>query len=88
MNIEKDLEKVDVSGSPKPSSHLLLWDQITEKISTLGAESRGRYCVLLPTPALNYLILGILPVPLDERIDRPYSKVFFIWFSLNVNIVT
>ena len=31
---------------------------------------------------------GILPVPLDERTDKPYSKIFFIWFSMNVNILS
>ena len=88
MNIEKDLEKVDAPGSPKPSNHLLIWDRITKTIAPLHVESRGRHFTLLTTPTLDHLILGILPVPLDERTDRPYRKIFFIWFSLNVNIVT
>ncbi|CAA7268419.1 unnamed protein product [Cyclocybe aegerita] len=31
---------------------------------------------------------GIWPVPLDERVDRPYSKIFFVWFSMNFNILS
>lgn len=26
---------------------------------------------------------GILPVPPEERTDRQFSKIFFIWFSSN-----
>ena len=88
MNIEKDLEKEDASGSLKPPKPLLIWDRIIKIISPLHVESRGRHFTLPTTPALNHLILGILPVPLDERTDRPYRKIFFIWFSLNVNIFT
>ncbi|KJA26966.1 hypothetical protein HYPSUDRAFT_198737 [Hypholoma sublateritium FD-334 SS-4] len=31
---------------------------------------------------------GINPVPIDERVGHPYSKIFFIWFSMNVNILS
>ncbi|KAF8802510.1 NCS cytosine-purine permease [Phlegmacium glaucopus] len=31
---------------------------------------------------------GILPVPVDERIDKPYIKNFFMWFSMNSNILS
>ncbi|KAJ3488966.1 hypothetical protein NLJ89_g11567 [Agrocybe chaxingu] len=31
---------------------------------------------------------GIWPVPLNERVDRPYSKIFFVWFSMNFNILS
>ncbi|KAF8157054.1 NCS cytosine-purine permease [Crassisporium funariophilum] len=31
---------------------------------------------------------GIRPVPIDERTDRPYSKIFFVWFSMNFNILS
>ncbi|KAF8799760.1 NCS cytosine-purine permease [Phlegmacium glaucopus] len=31
---------------------------------------------------------GISPVPLDEREDKPYSKTFFMWFSMDVNILS
>ncbi|KAF8799756.1 cytosine-purine permease [Phlegmacium glaucopus] len=31
---------------------------------------------------------GIAPVPSDERVDKPYSKTFFIWFSMNFNILS
>ncbi|KAF9482731.1 NCS cytosine-purine permease [Pholiota conissans] len=31
---------------------------------------------------------GISPVPLDERVNHPYSKIFFVWFSMNFNILS
>ncbi|KZT10370.1 NCS cytosine-purine permease [Laetiporus sulphureus 93-53] len=31
---------------------------------------------------------GILPVPLEDRTDTQYSKVFFIWLSANFNILS
>ncbi|KAF8954891.1 cytosine-purine permease [Flammula alnicola] len=31
---------------------------------------------------------GISPVPLEERVDHPYSKIFFVWFSMNFNILS
>ncbi|TDL19554.1 cytosine-purine permease [Rickenella mellea] len=31
---------------------------------------------------------GILPVPRAQRTDRQFSKIFFIWFSANFNILS
>ncbi|KAF8656966.1 hypothetical protein AX16_002321 [Volvariella volvacea WC 439] len=31
---------------------------------------------------------GIRPTPLEERTDTRYSKIFFIWFSANFNILS
>ncbi|EIW55605.1 cytosine-purine permease [Trametes versicolor FP-101664 SS1] len=31
---------------------------------------------------------GITPVPLAERVDTQYSKIFFIWLSANFNILS
>ncbi|KDR72652.1 hypothetical protein GALMADRAFT_252819 [Galerina marginata CBS 339.88] len=31
---------------------------------------------------------GIAPVPLEERVGHPYSKIFFVWFSMNFNILS
>ncbi|KNZ73582.1 Purine-cytosine permease FCY2 [Termitomyces sp. J132] len=39
---------------------------------TRGVESRGR----------------ILPVPPEERVDTQFWKIFFVWFSMNVNILS
>ena len=33
-------------------------------------------------------LVGIQPVPVEERIDTQFSKIFFLWFSWNVNILT
>ena len=58
------------------------------------AASHYAYNSLLYTQLLNFHFffyntnLGIQLVPLDERIDKPYSKIFFIFFSMNVNILS
>ncbi|KAF8991747.1 hypothetical protein BDQ17DRAFT_269380 [Cyathus striatus] len=31
---------------------------------------------------------GIQPIPQSERTDAQFSKIFFIWFSANVNVLT
>lgn len=31
---------------------------------------------------------GILPVPVEQRTDGQFSKIFFIWFSANFNILS
>ncbi|KAF9787822.1 NCS cytosine-purine permease [Thelephora terrestris] len=31
---------------------------------------------------------GILPVPPEHRTDTQYSKIFFVWFSMNFNILS
>ncbi|KAF9525402.1 NCS cytosine-purine permease [Crepidotus variabilis] len=31
---------------------------------------------------------GVHPVPVEERVGRPYSKIFFVWFSMNFNILS
>ena len=37
---------------------------------------------------ITCFFLGILPVPLDERTDEPYRKIFFLWLSVNINILS
>ncbi|KAF5318815.1 hypothetical protein D9619_010747 [Psilocybe cf. subviscida] len=31
---------------------------------------------------------GVAPVPVDERVGHPYSKIFFVWYSMNFNILS
>ncbi|KAF8908581.1 NCS cytosine-purine permease [Gymnopilus junonius] len=31
---------------------------------------------------------GVAPIPVDERVGHPYSKIFFVWFSMNFNILS
>lgn len=33
-------------------------------------------------------VSGILPVPPELRTDLQYSKIFFVWFSMNFNILS
>lgn len=34
------------------------------------------------------LCTGIYPVPPEQRIDRQFHKVFFVWFAMNFNILS
>jgi purine-cytosine permease-like protein len=34
------------------------------------------------------MALGVWPVPTEERTDAQFSKIFFIWFSANTNILS
>jgi hypothetical protein len=36
----------------------------------------------------TYHLPGISPVPQDQRVRHPYSKTFFVWFSMNFNILS
>ena len=78
-----------------------VWERIFKILLTFGIETRGEHLILLLTSFTHLLHFvenlffsffpppkGILPVPLDERTDKPYSKIFFIWFSMNVNILS
>lgn len=54
-----------------------------------GVEERGAYLARLGSPhKLTTLLAGILPVPPSQRTDRHYSKVFFVFFSANCNILS
>ena len=87
MNIENDLEKE--SAASIPSNDRFLWERMSRKLLTLGVESRGSCSIYLIASVISSLVyLGIQPVSLAERIDKPYSKTFFVWFSMNINILS
>ena len=46
------------------------------------------YTLALGVEITFFCPLGIQLVSLDERTDKPYSKIFFIFFSMNVNILS
>ncbi|KAG6334992.1 hypothetical protein ID866_4093 [Astraeus odoratus] len=58
--------------------------------SVYGEESTG----LFAHPWLRCLLTwgveerGIVPVPYEQRTDRQFYKVFFVWFSMNFNILS
>jgi hypothetical protein len=61
-----------------------------QKALTWGVETKGQRSTY-PSTCIRQpwsFFLGILPIPLDERTDKPYSKIFFIWFSVNINILS
>lgn len=88
MSMEKDLGTKDLEVASDHCNHLHGWEHISKKLLTLGVESRGK-CFTYLTAFFNITFFsGILPVSLDERINKPYSKTFFIWFSMNVNILS
>jgi hypothetical protein len=68
MNIEKGLLKDDI-----PSISRMLWEKMSRKWLTLVVESRGNhfsFVVALAKYLFLLVLLGILPVPLNERINH------------------
>lgn len=59
----------------------------TRVMAKYGVEARGPTAQRPWIRVLNRL-LGILPVPPECRTDTQYSKIFFIWFSMNFNILS
>lgn len=65
--------------SDKWSKQLLLW----------GVEARGTLADLTECLELRgYMNTGIRPVQPEERTDTQFSKIFFIWFTMNFNILS
>ena len=60
------------------------WEQNRE-VSSFNLSHSG--CTFLTRLAF-FFFPGILPVSLNERTNKPYSNIFFIWFSMNVNILS
>lgn len=92
---EKDHEKgafgtdVDVRSSDDTFVPSYRWPWVN-KFLTWGVEYRGtstrRSRCLLQGAELWYE--GIHPVPVEARTETHFSKIFFIWMSANVNILS
>lgn len=83
-----------------PDNHLHEKNSVTdlEKDST----SRDDFSVIIPGDKHGWLShplaksllswgveeRGIVPVPEEERMDTQYYKIFFVWFSMNFNILS
>ena len=81
-----DLERKEME---KNYSNHSRWERMSRKLLTsVDVESRGKRFTYLTAPFKITIFEGILPVPLDERIDKPYIKNFFMWFSMNFNILS
>lgn len=64
----------------------------THAMAKYGIEARGVSRAQRPWPIRDPnaepVVSGILPVPPERRTDTQYSKIFFIWFSMNFNILS
>ena len=61
----------------------------TRAMVKYGVEARGQHSDL--PVRIDYrpiFFSGILPVPPERRTDTQYSKIFFVWFSMNFNILS
>ncbi|EDR02133.1 cytosine-purine permease [Laccaria bicolor S238N-H82] len=65
------------------------WQPVTAVVSLPGNTS-PLYADRWTRKLLSYGVesRGIQPAPVEERTDTHFSKIFFLWFSWNVNILT
>ncbi|EDR06733.1 cytosine-purine permease [Laccaria bicolor S238N-H82] len=65
------------------------WQPVTA-VASLPSNTFPLYTDRWTKKLLSYGIesRGIQPVPVEERTDTQFSKIFFLWFSWNVNILT
>ena len=77
---------------------------LSKKLLTWGVEARGEYFVSRssnsifdqnapPCDIANLIrapanLTGISPVPIAERTETRFIKIFFIWLSANANILS
>ena len=60
----------------------------TRAMMRYGVEARGQHRSLRSFESTEPIRPGILPVPPELRTDSQYSKIFFVWFSMNFNILS
>ena len=89
----KDKEAVfaQVGVADSETDKFLYSNRWTQRLLEWGVEARGEYTFSRDT--ICYIghihrCLGILPVPPEQRTDRQFSKIFFIWLSANCNILS
>lgn len=85
-NVTQELHKGD-SWRMLDSEDVQFRNRWTEKLLQLGVEARGQSILGQYRFQGTKLVLGIYPVPEEKRTDRQFSKIFFIWFSMNFNIL-
>jgi hypothetical protein len=67
---------------------------ISEKLLDWGVEERGAYRMILTsqpnqrTVGLPCHSIGIRPVDIEERTETHFIKIFFVWLSANMNILS
>ncbi len=89
QDVEKDGVSIDGSSyAQKDWHHSYKWSRT---LLQWGLETRG---TRTSSDSHEYYIegrhspTGITPVPVAERVDTQYSKIFFIWLSANFNILS
>jgi hypothetical protein len=60
----------------------------TRTMMRYGVEARGQHCLSGQFENTGLTGSGILPVPPEHRTDSQYSKIFFVWFAINFNILS
>lgn len=84
-----DRDRVDIAYDPVQAERLGI-GALTRKLLAWGVETRGAPCSVLSlsTKLTECNCAGIYPVPPEQRLDRQFHKIFFIWFSANFNILS
>lgn len=85
----EDLEKSSNDNTDEPTTYST--HKFTKRLLSWGVESRGTFFSMHLCYIQNqtdFLDVGISPVPVEERTDTQYYKLFFIWFTMNFNILS
>jgi hypothetical protein len=85
-----DVEKEQRSFSNETQDGIHYNDRpLVRKLLRWGVEARGVTISLsLCDIFLTLDLTGILPVPPNLRTDTQFSKIFYIWLSANLNILS
>jgi len=59
----------------------------TQRLLKWGVETRGKPNFILISIHFH-ISTGIRPVPVEERTDDSYSKIFTLWFTVNFNVLS
>lgn len=70
-------------GSPSPPATAIDVDVAESQDFRRGRVSSW----LSKATAWGVEVRGITPVPLEERVDKRFINVFFVWFTMSTNLL-
>lgn len=70
-------------GSPSPAGTAVDVDVDVAESQTYSRPKRW----LSKISAMGVEVRGITPIPLEERTDKRFINVFFVWFTMSTNLL-